>query len=120
MELKSDRVELSTISDALQKHAGDGEPDAVTADGYYSDPAREQRINLLLHLIHYADLLLLSSAKGSGKTSLLANFVERMGSDWQIHTLQGAALVQEMSYPIASPIFLVAGVIVMMIVFRIY
>jgi len=88
MELKSDRVELSTISDALQKHAGDGEPDAVTADGYYSDPAREQRINLLLHLIHYADLLLLSSAKGSGKTSLLANFVERMELIFvaQLHT----------------------------------
>ncbi|MBL4851652.1 MAG: AAA family ATPase [Gammaproteobacteria bacterium] len=101
MELKADQVELSTISDAMQKHYGGGDAasdmDGVNAGHYFSDTAREQRINLLLHLIHYADLLLLSSAQGSGKTTLLANFVERMGDDWQIHQLQGAALAQEMS-----------------------
>jgi len=101
MELKADQVELSTISDALQKHSDGSDTasdmDGVNAGHYFSDTAREQRINLLLHLIHYADLLLLSSAQGSGKTALLANFVERMGDDWQIHQLQGAALAQEMS-----------------------
>ena len=55
MELKADRVELSMISDAMQKHVGEGESDTVVTDAYYSDPAREQRVNLLLHLIHYAD-----------------------------------------------------------------
>jgi len=54
-------------------------------------------LHLLLHLIHYADLLLLSSPEGAGKTTLLTNFVERMGDGWQIHRLQGAALAQETS-----------------------
>ncbi len=97
MELKADRVEISLISDVMQKHTDGVEPDAAEAGIFYSDPAREQRINLLLHLIHYADLLLLSSAEGSGKTTLLAHFVERMGDGWQIHLLQGAALAQETS-----------------------
>lgn len=101
MELKADQVELSTIADAMQKHSDGSDTasdmDGVNADRYFSDAAREQRINLLLHLINYADLLLLSSAQGSGKTTLLANFVERMGDGWQIHQLQGTALAQEMS-----------------------
>lgn len=97
MELKADQVDISTISDAMLKHSGGEALNIIDPEHHFSDPAREQRINLLLHLIHYADLLLLSSADGSGKTTLLASFVERMGDGWQIHLLQGAALAQETS-----------------------
>ncbi len=97
MELKADQVELSTISDAMDRHSSDDASNVIDINNYFSDPAREQRINLLLHLIHYADLLLLSSPEGAGKTTLLTNFVERMGDGWQIHRLQGAALAQETS-----------------------
>ena len=96
MELKADQVEISTISNAMQKHLGN-DGGEISTDNYYSDPAREQRLNLLLHLIHYADLLVLTSPEGSGKTTLLAKFIERMGDDWQIHSLQGDALAQETS-----------------------
>lgn len=96
MELKADQVEISTISDAMQKHNG-ADNDSSDDANYYSDPAREQRLNLLLHLIHYADLLVLASPEGSGKTTLLNRFVDRMGDDWQIHRLHGAALAQETS-----------------------
>ncbi|NOX26721.1 MAG: AAA family ATPase [Gammaproteobacteria bacterium] len=97
MELKADQVEISTISDAMDRHASDDVSNVIDINNNFSDPVREQRINLLLHLIHYADLLLLSSPEGAGKTTLLTNFVERMGDGWQIHRLQGAALAQETS-----------------------
>lgn len=97
MELKADQVEISTVANTMQRHSDNGAANAVDPDNYFSDPARDQRINLLLHLIHYADLLLLSSAEGSGKSTVLASFVERMGDGWQIHQLQGAALAQETS-----------------------
>lgn len=96
MELKADQLELSTIASAMQKHAA-GEPPSGSAATFYADPAREQRLNLLLHLVHYAELLVVSSPSGSGKTTLLAEFRQRLGKDWQVHILPGAALAQETS-----------------------
>ena len=93
MELEDDQVELSMAAQKPE-NSGNGFPGDAE---YYSEPAREQRLNLLLHLIHYADLLILTSVSGSGKTTLLQKFSQRMGDDWQIHQLQGAALAQETS-----------------------
>ncbi len=57
--------------------------------GYYADAAREKRLNLLLHLAPYSDLLLVTGEEGSGKTTFIRRFLAAAGDGWRILTLQG-------------------------------
>ncbi|KAF0191708.1 MAG: DamX protein [Gammaproteobacteria bacterium] len=62
------------------------EPFAETIDDelFCFDSGRNQRLNLLLHLAPYSELLLVTGEPGSGKTSLLRQFALRAASRWKI------------------------------------
>ena len=54
-------------------------------DMYYPEPTRTQRLDILLHLAQYGnELLLVTGPEGSGKTTMLTQFLKKAGSDWKI------------------------------------
>lgn len=58
---------------------------------WYREPVREKRLNLLLHLAPYSAVLLLTGDEGSGKTTLMRQFLLRAQDTWRICQIQGAA-----------------------------
>ncbi len=65
---------------------GRREPFAATLedDFYYSETQRAKSLHFLLHLAPYSDVLLLTGARGSGKSSLIHQFVSRASPSWRI------------------------------------
>lgn len=54
-------------------------------DMYYPEPTRTQRLDILLHLAQYGnELLLVTGPEGSGKTTMLTQFLKKAGTDWKI------------------------------------
>ena len=52
---------------------------------FYTDAERAQALNLLQHLTHYSNLLLIvQGEQGVGKTAMLQRFVKNAESDWRI------------------------------------
>ena len=52
---------------------------------FYTDAERAQALNLLQHLTHYSNLLLIvQGEQGVGKTAMLQRFVKNAETDWRI------------------------------------
>lgn len=67
---------------------------------FYAEPERVQSLNFLLHLAPYGDgMLLLTGENGSGKSSVVNQFIEKAGDNWRICLLQAEQLE-------ALPVFL--------------
>ncbi|VAW88866.1 hypothetical protein MNBD_GAMMA17-470 [hydrothermal vent metagenome] len=58
---------------------------------FYPGATREQRLNLLLHLIPLGEILLITGAAGIGKTTLLEQFLARGKESWRVCRLDGSA-----------------------------
>ncbi|MBL1261081.1 MAG: SPOR domain-containing protein [Thiotrichaceae bacterium] len=58
---------------------------------FYPGATREQRLNLLLHLIPLGEILLITGMAGMGKTTLLEQFVAKRKESWRICRLDGSA-----------------------------
>ncbi|MFQ5469043.1 MAG: AAA family ATPase [Gammaproteobacteria bacterium] len=67
--------------------------DEVGADDFFSESQRTQRLNLLLHLAPYGEVLLVTGPAGSGKTSLLKQFLARSNQAWRITELNASESV---------------------------
>lgn len=69
-------------------HYGMHRPPFMTSledDMYYPEPTRTQRLDILLHLAQYGnELLLVTGPEGSGKTTMLTQFLKKAGSDWKV------------------------------------
>lgn len=51
---------------------------------YYVTPQLNQRVNLILHLVQYSDLMLVvTGARGSGKTALIGHLLGDAGPRWR-------------------------------------
>jgi DamX protein len=61
----------------------------IEADLYFETPSLKQRLDLLLHLGHYSDLVLvITGPAGSGKTSLLRHVVKKSGESIRIIVIE--------------------------------
>ncbi|GAB4347676.1 MAG: AAA family ATPase [Gammaproteobacteria bacterium] len=73
-----------------EKRANTGSTDSVP---YFSDPALRQRLDLLQHLIEYADLMLLVKGPyGAGKSALLEELVRTAKEGWWLCRLEASPL----------------------------
>ncbi len=63
---------------------------------WYNESVREKRLNLLLHLAPYSAVLLLTGDEGSGKTTLIQQFLARAHDTWRICHIQGATDVDDL------------------------
>lgn len=58
---------------------------------YFDEAVREKRLNLLLHLAPYSDIVLVTGELGSGKTCMLQRLLARVGDSWRVCSLQATA-----------------------------
>ncbi len=60
-------------------------PDEAQPLFFYDEPQRAQCLNFLLHLAPYSnDLLLVCGEKGSGKTTLIKQFLSKASAAWEV------------------------------------
>ena len=88
-QLKNDEVIDSQVPDdevTLSAAAVRREPFASMPDKdfFYAEPTRAQRLKLLHHLAPYGELLIVTGEAGSGKTSLMEQFVSRAHASWRL------------------------------------
>src|SRR5690606_31988159 len=72
---------MSAMPDPFRKHCDE--------HSYFSDAAREKRLNLLLHLAPYSDLLLVTGEPGSGKSAFAGRFLAGAADTWRVLVVQG-------------------------------
>ena len=74
-----------------------GEPfsGAMQPPSFYPGAAREQRLNLLLHLVPLGEALLITGVHGIGKTALLEQFIAKGMASWRICRLDAGAGLDE-------------------------
>ncbi len=67
-------------------------PSAVerSAPFFYPGATREQRLNLLLHLVPLGEVLLITGVAGVGKTALLEQFLARRSESWRLCRLDAS------------------------------
>ena len=58
---------------------------------FYPGATREQRLNLLLHLIPMGEILLITGVPGIGKTTLLEQFLAKGKESWRVCRLDASA-----------------------------
>ncbi len=58
---------------------------------FYPGATREQRLNLLLHLIPLGEILLISGVPGVGKSTLLDQFLVKAKESWRVCRLDASA-----------------------------
>jgi DamX protein len=69
---------------------------AIENDMYYVEPARKQRLDVLLHLTQYTnELLVVTGEQGTGKTMFLQQFINSAGEHWKICAMQGHKMMTE-------------------------
>ncbi|HHH35691.1 MAG TPA: AAA family ATPase [Gammaproteobacteria bacterium] len=64
----------------------------IEEDFYYSETQRAKCLHFLLHLAPYSDVLLLTGEEGSGKSSLVQQFIQRASPTWRICALEAGEL----------------------------
>jgi DamX protein len=74
-----DAVTLS--ADATRRDPFTPAPDKAF---FYAEPTRAQRLKLLHHLAPYGELLIVTGEIGSGKTTLMEQFVDRAHESWRL------------------------------------
>jgi type II secretory pathway predicted ATPase ExeA len=63
---------------------------------YYSEPTRDKRLDILLHLTQYSnELLLVTGPEGSGKTTLLQQFLKKARGNWKVCSLTAQVKMDE-------------------------
>ena len=76
--------------------------DVVDDDFFFSESeegkrtslSRIQRLNLLLHLAPYSDVLLVTGETGIGKTTLLHQFLARVDPSWRVCALSASSTIK--------------------------
>lgn len=69
---------------------------AIEDDMYYSDPARQQRLDVLLHLTQNSnELLVVIGEEGMGKTTFLNQFVKHTPDHWKVCVIEGHKMMTE-------------------------
>jgi len=63
--------------------------DVISPSFFYPGATREQRLNLLLHLIPLGEILLITGVPGVGKSTLLDQFLGRAHESWRVCHLDG-------------------------------
>jgi DamX protein len=65
-------------------------------DMYYNEPTRTKRLDILLHLTQYGnELLLVTGPEGSGKSTLMQQFLKQAPGSWKICSLNAHAKLDE-------------------------
>ena len=59
-------------------------PEPADKDAFYPEQTRSQRLKLLHHLAPYGELLIVTGDPGSGKTTLMQQFVDRGHETWRL------------------------------------
>lgn len=81
------------------KHYGMHRPPFATKtddDMFYSEPTRNKRLDILLHLTQYGnELLLVTGPEGSGKTTLLQQFLKKAQDNWKVCSLNAHTKMDE-------------------------
>lgn len=68
----------------------------VEDDMYYAEPTRTQRLDILLHLAQYGnELLLVTGPEGSGKTTMLHQFMKKIGEGWMVCQINAHNMLTE-------------------------
>ncbi|WP_455206335.1 AAA family ATPase [Kaarinaea lacus] len=69
---------------------------AIENDMYYVEPARKQRLDILLHLTQYTnELLVVTGEQGMGKTMFLQQFINSASEHWKICRVEGHKMMTE-------------------------
>lgn len=58
--------------------------DVMSPVFFYPGATREQRLNLLLHLVPLGEILLITGVPGIGKTTLLNQFLSKASESWRV------------------------------------
>lgn len=70
--------------------------DAIEDDLFYAEPARKQKLDILLHLTQYGnELMLVTGPEGSGKTTLLQQFQLHALATWKIARIEAKNGIDE-------------------------
>lgn len=65
----------------------------VEEQGFYQEPQRVECLNFLLHLAPYSDgLLFVSGESGSGKSTVLRQFIAKAADNWRVCALEAEQL----------------------------
>lgn len=87
MTTETSDPESTTATDYLQRFGLEREPFAAAPDAFFfcADSTLTQRLDMLQNLTEFGMLLLLVIGEpGSGKTSVLRQFLQRASSNWQV------------------------------------
>jgi len=69
---------------------------AIEFDLFYAEPTRAQRLDILHHLTAYSDeLLLVTGPEGSGKSSLLQQYIAAASETWQVLRVEANGGIDE-------------------------
>ena len=70
--------------------------DSIEDDLFYAEPARKQKLDILLHLTQYGnELMLVTGPEGSGKTTLLRQFQLHALDTWKIARVEAKNGIDE-------------------------
>jgi type II secretory pathway predicted ATPase ExeA/septal ring-binding cell division protein DamX len=62
---------------------------------YFDEAVRAKRLNLLLHLVPYSDVLLVTGEAGSGKSCVLRRLLAGVPDSWRVCHLQATATLDD-------------------------
>lgn len=70
--------------------------DSIEDDLFYAEPARKQKLDILLHLTQYGnELMLVTGPTGSGKTTLLQQFKSQALDTWKVARIEAKNGIDE-------------------------
>ncbi len=73
---------------SLQQRLPGPFPEAISEGQFFGEPQRTQCLNFLLHLAPYSnELLVVTGDQGSGKTSLIKQFIAKASDGWKIYVV---------------------------------